>query len=252
MNKTREYYALFAKTFISLLLLPGWKGGITLVLGFFIGTGYYLITKGWNVMVEQAINAFVYSLALPAAITMIFSIIQFIETPVIIYHKLKAEANKRTFKDIEITTFVFPDGSGFNGVGLNVSSFKPISGEYDVNEFIGKIVLIVLNGDEVGRFTFSEGIELPLIVKHGIMYEINPNKIVAKMNYDKDTSTILFLAEEQNLIKNDSDVCVVTVEMKARVGDLDMEGCLARFKLYRDKNNRLLISNLERFPEREK
>lgn len=168
-------------------------------------------------------------------------------------HSSVTEARKRTFKDIEITPFVFPDGSGFNGVGLNASSFKPISGEYYVNEFIGKIVLISLNGNEVGRFTFSEGIELPLIVKHGIMFEINRNKIMARMNYDKDTSTILFLGEEQNIIKNDGDVSFVTVEMKARVGDLDMEGCLARFKLYRDKNTgRLLISNLERFPEYEK
>lgn len=270
MAKAKEYYALYVKTFISLLLSPGWMGGIALILGFFVGTGYYWIEKGWDVMIEQAINAFVYSLAFPGAIAIVFAIIQLIKTPVIIYRNLKAEANKRTFNDVEITPFPFPEGTGF-GVGLQIVSDKTPQSNFYIDGFAGKIIKIVQNGETryQGSFQGKVNIELPLVYRRGEMFSKENKTDIANRSYSKNFGSILLVAncnkdqaiiekkdeyQDITVIVDKDNACWITIEMKAKVGDfLDIEGCSVTCQLAYDKNKkRFLLSNLVRTPEYER
>ena len=194
--------------------------------------------------------------------------------PAKFYNEERIEAQKRTWKDIEITPFTFPAGSGF-GVGLQIISDKPAKGVYDVELTEAEIVQIVHNG-ETYRFGTSYGgsnLDLELVYGRGEMFTRENRKELANRIYSNELSTFVVIARcdgerayieslnsgnEQALpfVVDNRNPCWITIEIKSNLGIIEhipMEGCLITCKLsYDPSENKFLISNLTREPKYEK
>src|SRR5574341_1624586 len=127
MDRVKEYYQLYLKTVSNLISSIGWREGLVALLSIIFGSGYYLVTKGWNQMVEHTAEAVIDTLAPFIFVTLVFIVCKLIQAPVKIYSELKSEAMLHTWKDVSIEQYYFPSHEMI-GVGLKIDSNKTIQG----------------------------------------------------------------------------------------------------------------------------
>jgi hypothetical protein len=126
MDRTKEFYKLYASTFWSLLKgRLGAKDLVLLVLALVIGPLFAFLWKDMQFMIEQTITFVAYSLLPFAVLGLIYFSWAVIRTPVEIYADLKKRLANRSWYDVNFQPIHFTD-HGAHIAALKIRNDKPI------------------------------------------------------------------------------------------------------------------------------
>jgi hypothetical protein len=125
VDATKEYYKLYFKTLWKLIRTIGWREYIIALFCLVVGSTYYARTRGWEAMIEEALNFIAYTLAPLALVAFLFILDKIVQTPVKIHEDLKAELEKFSWVGVTVEPWNFPPDSGL-GVGLHIYNGKSV------------------------------------------------------------------------------------------------------------------------------
>jgi len=111
--------------------------------------------------------------------TIFILLVHRMSAPLILYREKETEANKRSWKDIEIKPYHFPENSGF-GVGLEILSDKPR--EFHVNQVFCQITEIKRGWDVI----FRGNMQIPLLYVPSLERR---QEIINRKDFNKFVST---------------------------------------------------------------
>lgn len=191
------------------------------------------------------------------------------KTPAKLYIESREVTFLRTWKDIELKKYEFPENCGF-GVGIAIISHKPmfrygnnIQREYTIESY-PEVESIKLNG----RVIYSK-IKLPLLMigkkavfkkSSEILNQRQFSSLVSSVaisvaNWNNDEAWLTDLDEQNNLYLEVDKAYFIQIEMRnSKLEDAPMEGCTVFCDLYYGKDKttgemKVSLENLVREPK---
>lgn len=259
---TKKYYKLYWREFVgSAKKAIGWKELLYLCISLVVGATIYLFRNGINAMNDQIISFIAFSLAPAILLAFLFVIYHLIQTHPKLYREKQIQANRPTFRDIEIKKHLFDPRENFK-VGLEIIN-KKISApgvNYDDVRISG-VEPRLERVDGEGAPGDVQGV-LPILFDNflfwnGGQFLLNTPSVLLIAKSDQNTAWIeykkTFTFEEDiktiEIKKNTRYKLLIMIAGNVGIRGWPMEKCRVTLDLFYSDEKGIEVSNFKREPD---
>jgi len=252
---TKKYYRMyFAEFKDSIKKALGWKELLSLCVSLVVGVVFYWLFIGVDSMKEEIINFIAFSLIPAGLLSIGYIVFHIIQTHVNLYRRKEIEANKYTWKDIEIIPYHFDRKSGM-GVGLEIISDKSINNSLNITKEHVEITHVIQNLVDIAypNDEHKKPLYLCLVSGHESIFTYggwvrnrnekdasNNHTVLPIANWDDNEAWIVSSDGKSNSGINleKGITCEIVIHMKAQVNMFDemLRTCEVFCDLFCDKD----------------